>query len=1152
MSKKPPNRPGVTFEVGAKVEAQDYLHKWYPSHIEKIDYKEGKVLVHFDRWSHRYDEWIYWGSNRLRPLERPALRKEGLKEENETIDLRSGEEVLARWTDCRYYPAKIQSVNKEGIYRVQFYDGVVRSVKRMHIRSMPEDAKRQANVLYKQNCNTLARATTAKNNSRTCANSIKDQEYSLGSEAPEDEEHGPGVTMPATLKLFRKEEPKQYSRPPKTVSREEKGKLAASHNSKGVRFHNIGVSKGAKEDQSTMKGDQGNAAGLSEEWTLVGAQAESPAVVTENPITATTTLLTKLRSRWPKHASEKRSYSLSQSKLSSYIVPRGEEEGQSTPTENPLLTAPLAVKSSPSTPGPSEQSQQRRRSQRLALWAPAMPMSGSTSESESDHKVPQGELSVLHVDKAVCLRFPRCTLSALSEANARLHHPPHPSATDPPFLSEDSKPATDISIDKTATPDLLPVALPHETPPLTVTEVAKQTDIPTASDTTVTENLSQPTPDVGLKTACRIPKPHKHAREPIMNTIKSDKGSSPKDSFFDLDHNKFSCKVPGCSKAFRKAKLLEYHLKYYHNTEKEVTASSLDKEGRTRATSASLPRCTPFEIPNSTRRRTVSTSACNTCSHFTCVLCSLALPPQNHSLQLECYGTGMKLTRTSKKKRSSASVSSDGSETLLPVPSQEQTFDTLHNKIVKKVIDKERYIEPGLMWPEKKIKLEETHHPIGKKKEKERKDKKDPLKIKQKKKKKKKKKSEQCNLSDFEILPLSLLERCSSPHRVLSPRGDASSKPKTFQYPRAILSVDLTGENLSDIDFLEDSSTESLFLSGDEYGQDLDSITMDDFQEDDKDDEEKGISGEVVRCICEMDDESGFMIQCEVCMCWQHSVCMGLLEDCIPDLYVCYVCRDPQGQRWSAKYQHDKEWLNKGHMYGLPFLSENYSRQNAKKIVSTHQLLADVFSVKKVLHGLQLKMDILQRKHNPSLHLWARSWENSDNDNSIGNCPDHIIIPHHLSDSLDRRPGLETYIASDHNYQKPSGLGLNPWSSNASDKESNWEAAAAFVLKEEKEAAVDPQSGCLSDTETDVSEPGRSSLQWQLNLLNHIEDVQNQVARRMDLIEKELDVLESWLDFTGELEPPDPLARLPQLQRRIKQLLSDLGKVQQMGSLCSI
>lgn len=46
-------------------------------------------------------------------------------------------------------------------------------------------------------------------------------------------------------------------------------------------------------------------------------------------------------------------------------------------------------------------------------------------------------------------------------------------------------------------------------------------------------------------------------------------------------------------------------------------------------------------------------------------------------------------------------------------------------------------------------------------------------------------------------------------------------------------------------------------------------------------------------------------------------------------------------------------------------------------------------------------------------------------------------------------------------------------------------------------------------------------------------------------------VLESWLDFSGELEPPDPLARLPQLKRRIKQLLTDLSKVQQISSLCS-
>lgn len=77
-----------------------------------------------------------------------------------------------------------------------------------------------------------------------------------------------------------------------------------------------------------------------------------------------------------------------------------------------------------------------------------------------------------------------------------------------------------------------------------------------------------------------------------------------------------------------------------------------------------------------------------------------------------------------------------------------------------------------------------------------------------------------------------------------------------------------------------------------------------------------------------------------------------------PNMLMNYVLFS--GQRWSAKYRHDKDWLQKGHMYGLSFLTENYSHQNAKKIVSTHQLLADVYSVKNLLHGLQLKMDILQ------------------------------------------------------------------------------------------------------------------------------------------------------------------------------------------------
>lgn len=39
------------------------------------------------------------------------------------------------------------------------------------------------------------------------------------------------------------------------------------------------------------------------------------------------------------------------------------------------------------------------------------------------------------------------------------------------------------------------------------------------------------------------------------------------------------------------------------------------------------------------------------------------------------------------------------------------------------------------------------------------------------------------------------------------------------------------------------------------------------------------------------------------------------------------------------------------------------------------------------------------------------------------------------------------------------------------------------------------------------------------------------------------------MDHTGELEPPDPLSRLPQLKQRIRRLLSDLCVVRRLA-LC--
>ncbi|XP_048795062.1 PHD finger protein 20-like protein 1 isoform X2 [Lagopus muta] len=1113
MSKKPPNRPGITFEIGARLEALDYLQKWYPSRIEKIDYEEGKMLVHFERWSHRYDEWIYWDSNRLRPLERPALRKEGLKDDEEFVDFKPGEEVLARWTDCRYYPAKIEAINKEGTFTVQFYDGVIRCLKRMHIKSMPEDAKGQARereqiapelrlvteVEPKEDWIALvkaAAAAAAKNKAgtkpRTSANSNKDKEERKWLKVPSKKEETSTSTIMQEVQK-KEEEPTSsdtfgfpivdvpkmaFVQAESTLSHKRKSNLGNSFQAKRARLNKITgllASKAVVADGAEKKeGNKETAPVLEQEISPKPqiqkkneADISSSANIQKPALLSSTLSSGKARSKKCKQES-------------------GDSSGCIKPPKSPLcpeliqvedltlvsqLPSSVINKTSPSQPLNSprsyKHSQRRRRSQRLATCS--LP-DDSVEKVSSPSPVTDGKVF---------------SISAQNQQSSKLE-----------------------------VPDVAHVSLEKRGPCLPL-------DLSRSSE--VTAPLS-------TESTFRNEYPSKDKEDIQMITYLSSKA---------------------------------------------VT------DGRI-ATTASAPS------------------------------------PHVHALHLELPLTNsLKLPKgSSKKKRSSTSVSSEGTEVQYSVPIKEKCFESLKEKILKNVIEKDKHSEVGAVRVERKGKLEEkssTTYGKKKEKEKEKKEKKEKdHKSKQKKKKKKKKKSKQHDYSDYEDSSVEFLDRCSSPltrssGSSLTLRSMFSEKNTSYQYPRAILSVDLSGENLSDMEFLDDSSTESLLLSGDEYNQDFDSTNFEESQDEDD------ALNEIVRCICELDEENGFMIQCEECLCWQHSVCMGLLEDSIPEQYICYICRDPpgekghsqcqyfkvywdngqkgdrqgillKGQRWSAKYLYDKDWLNNGHMCGLSFLKENYSHLNAKKIVSTHHLLADVYGVTEILHGLQLKIGILKNKHHPDLHLWAYSGKRKEQEQITLGVEKKMTFPHTVnptertyhSQNHKEPPSLpqkmeDTYITSEHSYQKPQSFGQDckavaePMSSDDEDT-SSFEEDQEFCSENKnclqysfKDDGMNEQKNSAEGNTVFVCNERKGSeeqvdthLQWQLNLLTHIENVQNEVTSRMDLIEKEVDVLESWLDFTGELEPPDPLARLPQLKRRIKQLLLDMGKVQQIATLCSV
>nr|XP_028591952.1 PHD finger protein 20-like protein 1 isoform X1 [Podarcis muralis] len=949
MSRKPPNRPGITFEIGARLEALDYLQKWYPSRIEKIDYEEGKMLVHFERWSHRYDEWIYWDSNRLRPLERPSLRKEGLKDDDEFIDFQPGEEVLARWTDCRYYPAKIEAINKEGTFTVQFYDGVIRCLKRMHIKSMPEDAKGQAREWQQI--------------------------------APE-------------LRLVTDNDPHED-----WIALVKAAAVAAAKNKAGVKPRTSANSNKDKEERK---------------WFKVPSKREE---------TSTSAIVQEVQKK--------------------------EEQPTSSETLGfPLVDVPKIAFAQ------AENALAHKRKNNL----------GNSFQAK---RARLNKITGLLASKAV--------------------------SADGAEKKEGNKQAAPV--------------LEQEISPKPQSQKKNEADISSSAS---------------IQKSALLP-----------STLSSGKARSKKCKQESGDS-------AGCIKSLKSP----------------ISPELIQVEDLTLVS----------QLPSSVINKTIPNVA-----HVSLEKRGLCLPLDlSRNLDVSALLTA------------EAAFRSD-----YPVKEKEDNQMVLCHSSKAATDGRVAPVASGMLKTERKTKLEDRCSSLlGKKKEKEkeRKEKKEKdHKSKQKKKKKKKKKSKQHDYSDFDDSSLEYLDRCSSPFTrssgsSLTLRSTTVEKNTSYLYPRAILSVDLSGENLSDMEFLDDSSTESLLLSGDEYNQDFDSTNFEESQD------EEDTLNEIVRCICEMDEENGFMIQCEECLCWQHSVCMGLLEDSIPEQYICYVCRDPPGQRWSAKYLYDKDWLNNGHMCGLSFLKENYSHLNAKKIVSTHHLLADVYGVTEILRGLQLKIGILKNKHHPDLHLWACTGVRKDPDQiTLGverrvlAVPDTLNPPERTYHGQNHRepPSLpqkmeETYITSEHSYQKPQSYSqdckmmTDPISSD--DDTSSFEDDQELPLEEKnclqyssKEDGFSHQRHLAEGNTVFVFNEKRgpeehvdSHLQWQLNLLTHIENVQNEVASRMDLIEKEVDVLESWLDFTGELEPPDPLARLPQLKRRIKQLISDMGKVQQIATFCSV
>ncbi|XP_061410277.1 PHD finger protein 20-like protein 1 isoform X6 [Lethenteron reissneri] len=836
-NKKLPHRLGIAYEVGARLEAQDYLLKWYPSRIEKVDPDEGKILIHFERWNHRYDEWIDCNSPRLRPLQRTSLRREGLKQEEPTVGavpFKVGDEVLARWIDCRYYPAKIVTINKEDTYSVRFYDGFVKDVKSINVKEMPEDLKNQDWTAIVKSTVEAQALEQAANKSRARAGHHQAVHQQTGQQAAHVEEE------------------------------EEEG-----------------ARKGRRSDAE--EGSESEKA-LPQPQKQRSAEARQPA-------------------------------SLLQSKV-------------------------MAAKKRKSAFMGAFQAKRARLNQLTGILA--------------------------------------SKLSRRRDADV-----------------QDSKERPSEAVEN------------KETSPL---------------------NSTQPSGSPGQLSS-------------------PDRGLSP-------------------------------------------ASATSDSPGRRRRPSA----LSESSAHDRTQTRTEDAS------------------------------------------------SSSKSE-MLSADAKRRERDRSKDK-----------------------------------KEKE----KDVSKSKKKKKKKKKTRKESTD-----------------------------------------------GASVAD-------SVDSLSLGLEETSGNAD----------DSQDEDGAGGDEIVRCSCGINEETGFMIQCEMCSCWQHSVCMGFTEENIPDRYSCHVCQDPPGQRWSARFAFERDWLVEGRLQSFSFARDSYWSRHAASFAALQRLLADMHRVHEVIHGLKLKIHIAKTEDRSDLMLWASPWRTEriktelislpENDSRLEACPALLAstndgpfaglegvngvnssqVPPGKDSEREVKadsPSESTYITSEHCYQKPQGAGpaaaraanARAWRECAgrdgdSGSDTTYAAdsgrtntAGSFIYGLDatycSAAGVgncENNGGGSSSDETPSVETGagsgmeeeggpslgaaglNSGAGWKSaghhqlaggvaqqhlclsELLLHVEALQDDVAKRMDFLEEQLTTLEGMFESTCEQSSELEL-RLPRVKRSLRQMAADLQKLQQLSTLCA-
>ncbi|KAK0077917.1 hypothetical protein PV325_003286 [Microctonus aethiopoides] len=893
------NRSGLKFFPDAKLEAKDFNEKWQVillfflpfSRVVETDWVDREVLIHFDKWSSRFDEWIPMDSSRLRV---PQISLREPKMRGFTV----GERILATWADGRKYPARVNAVLGNDRYDVLFDDGyakVVRSSKMTKVAS-----------------------TTTK-----AADKVTESEPYIGSK----QERRDKKRKHTIVELFQH---KRRSKPDGSASSsaiKKDGKLCAD------RLVNINHNNNGDKDTVVGDGYYDSSSEL-----LHGFENTKPKV--------------KNYSRRKQRESLAKTVDTDHENDSGPEWIDGEPQGIESfvvdGNDGSRRSIIVSDKKLPS--GWQKHFIQRRSGSSAGKWDVLFlhKLTGKKFRSRNDIRIFLEAQGQIGFDPDM---FDFC-----------IHRRKRPG-------SSRSKSDTPVEVQKKIKTILPKTKIPtEETDDLLLTS-AYNTTVPVVTSTTSVDDSAV-----------------------FIGGLR-----------VEMEDSAYKCPKEGCCKTFRKENLLQMHIKHYHPEFSKYLGSTPNVAdlAYARTIGESFLDITPKKTSNVTDRggklekRKIGHDKSLAPTQFAhspeqSALASpslfVSLPSAHANNDIQAGGGNYQNTN----------ISRDDMKFEMMSPASNAHLDI--DEEISKKSDDNCAMSPGALFD---MKIREIKSQIGIKtllpvrpiplstSDTQRNDRPklitvDSINIEKGKGYRKRQLSEYS--SDTSIKSK---RRHVGVHEFTDDYGDLEDSALDAEGPAALVyrfsrrKSDTKNDDNSQSSQLNDSHIEKSDTAITHNNNDLkdggDGIMM-------------MINGELVKveqlrreeiinCTCGFMEEDGLMIQCDLCLCWQHGHCNSIeREKDVPEKYICFICRHPYRQRPSQKYIHDQDWIKEGKLPSFSKRTKNQAgiNQRIAMLKRSYDLVSILHQVKQILQSLRVKINVAQKKDHPKLYLWAKNWDKSD------------------------------------------------------------------------------------------------------------------------------------------------------------------------------